>query len=139
MSNEEKEATAPGIGPAWQVVEIAGNGKVGRLVLETGDLTLTQERTLRQWGQRRLPVDVTAYPATPSPYTLAAAHAAGMQRARDLLAAHADESEALARGQAAEAEQAQTRATASANRAAVQRAQVATLDREIAALKGEGK
>lgn len=65
--------------------------------------------------------------------------AAGLTRARDLLATQADESEALARGQAAEAEQVQARAVASATRAAVQRAQVATLDREIAALKGEGK
>jgi len=65
--------------------------------------------------------------------------AAGLTRARDLLATQADESEALARGQAAEAEQVQKRAAASATRAAVQRAQVATLDREIAALKGEGK
>lgn len=62
--------------------------------------------------------------------------AAGLTRARDLLAAQASESEALARGQAAEAEQVQKRAAASATRAAVQRAQVATLDREIAALKG---
>lgn len=65
--------------------------------------------------------------------------AAGLTRARDLLAAHADESEALARGQAVAAEQAQTRAAASATRAAVQRSGVALLDREIAALKGEGK
>lgn len=65
--------------------------------------------------------------------------AAGLTRARDLLAAHADESEATARGQATEAEQAQTRAAASATRAAVQRGGVALLDREIAALKGEGK
>jgi len=64
---------------------------------------------------------------------------AGLARARDLLATQADESEALARGQAHEAEQAQRFATASATRAAIQRAQVATLDREIAALKGEGK
>jgi len=65
--------------------------------------------------------------------------AAGLARARDLLAAHADETEALARGQAAEVEQVQTRAAASATRAAVQRGGVALLDREIAALKGEGK
>lgn len=69
--------------------------------------------------------------------------AAGLTRARDLLAAHSDETEALARGQAHEAEVAaahaaemQTRAAATATRAVVQRAQVATLDREIAALKG---
>lgn len=61
---------------------------------------------------------------------------AGFSSARDVLATLANEAEATARGQAIEAEQAQTRAAASATRAAVQRGGVALLDREIAALKG---
>jgi|GEM_PF-3604320 len=65
--------------------------------------------------------------------------AAGLQRARDLLDTDAAAAESYARGQAAEAEQVQARAVASATRAAVCRNGVALLDREIAALKGEGK
>lgn len=65
--------------------------------------------------------------------------AAGLQRARDLLDTDAAAAESYARGQAAEAEQVQARAAASATRAAVQRRGVDLLNREIAALKGEGK
>lgn len=130
----------PGVGPAWQVSEIDPRGNGVRLVLWGTDVSVSYERGLRQLLNQSLPVDVTAYPAAPSRPVVDAARAegfaAGLTRARDLLATHADESEALARGQAHEAEQAQTRAAASATRAAVQRGGVVLLDREIAALKG---
>jgi hypothetical protein len=133
----------PGVGPAWRVSEIDPRGNGVRLVLWGTGVSVSYERGLRQLLNQSLPVDVTAYPAAPSRPVVDTARAegfaAGLTRARDLLAAHADESEALARGQATEAEQAQTRAAASATRAAVQRGGVDLLNREIADLKGEGK
>lgn len=146
----------PGVGPAWTLERVCprGNGnKTNSLVLVCDDASPVLMGKLHHFMTRFLPVDVVAYPAAPAPVVDKNGHAltaeteaaraegfaAGLTRARDLLAAHADEAEALARGQATEAEQAQTRAAASATRAAVQRGGVALLDREIAALKGEGK
>lgn len=121
MSNDKKE-------PWRDIVEsvlmaYSGFGEMGRAAVE-----MTAKNVYLEFAPLVSPAAARAE-----------GFSAGLTRARDLLAAHADESEALARGQATEAEQAQTRAAASATRAAVQRGGVALLDREIAALKGEGK
>lgn len=147
MSNEEQTA--------WLITAVESNGDDKSVKLSLfGYPSDGLRATLRLYAGRRITVKLVAFPAQPSGVVVdknghaltaeteaarAEGFAAGLTRARDLLAAHADEAEALARGQATEAEQAQTRAAASATRAAVQRGGVALLDREIAALKGEGK